>query len=163
MEGVSGVDPVDTIEHFYREHSPAVYAFLVSQCRDRVWAEDLMQETFVKATRSLGGYRGGNQRSWLFAVARTVFLDDVRKRRPTPIAEIAETAVDDTDLTEVDAIERALAVLPERQRLALVLCDQVGLSYGEVAEAVGCTPAAVKVLIHRARTNFRAAYTGDER
>jgi RNA polymerase sigma-70 factor, ECF subfamily len=163
MEGVSGVDPVDTIEHFYREHAPAVYGFLVSLCRDRVWAEDLMQETFVKATRSLSGYRGGNQRSWLFAIARTVFLDDVRKRRPAPIAVIAETAVDDPDLGEVDAIERALATLPDRQRLALVLCDQVGLSYGEVAEAVGCTPAAVKVLIHRARTNFRAAYVGDER
>jgi RNA polymerase sigma-70 factor (ECF subfamily) len=40
-----------TIEEFYRDHSTAVYAFLVSLCRDRIWAEDLMQDTFVKATR----------------------------------------------------------------------------------------------------------------
>lgn len=156
------MDPVGTIEQFYRDHSPAVYAFLVAQCRDRVWAEDLMQETFVKATRSLGGYRGGNQRSWLFAIARTVFLDDVRKRRPIPVAEVTEAVAAPIDIEESDAIERALGALPERQRLALVLCDQAGLSYAEVAEAVGCTQAAVKVLIHRARTNFRAAYTGDE-
>jgi RNA polymerase sigma factor (sigma-70 family) len=157
------VDAADTIETFYREHAAAVYAFLVSLCRDRTWAEDLMQETFVKATRSLGGYRGGNARSWLFAVARTVFLDDVRKRRPVPVAEMAESPVTDPDVAEADAIGRALATLPDRQRLALVLCDQAGLSYAEVAEAVGCTPAAVKVLIHRARTNFRSAYTGEDR
>lgn len=157
------MDATETIETFYREHAPAVYAFLVSLCRDRTSAEDLMQETFVKASRSLGGYRGGNARSWLFAVARSVFLDDVRKRRPVPVAEMQESSVSDPDFAEADAIERALATLPDRQRLALVLCDQAGLSYAEVAEAVGCTPAAVKVLIHRARTNFRASYTGEER
>ncbi len=156
------MDAADTIEAFYREHAPAVYAFLVSLCRDRTWAEDLMQDTFVKATRSISGYRGGNARSWLFAVARTVFLDDVRKRRPVPVAEMAESPVTDPDLAEADAIARALSTLPDRQRLALVLCDQAGLSYAEVAEAVGCTPAAVKVLIHRARTNFKASYTGEE-
>ena len=57
------------------------YAFLVSLCRDPIWAEDLMQDTFVKATRSMGGYRGGNPRSWLFSIARSVFIDDTRRRR----------------------------------------------------------------------------------
>lgn len=155
------MDGTQTIESFYRMYARSVYAFLVSMCHDRIWAEDLMQETFIKATRSLGGYRGGNPRSWLFAVARTVFLDDVRKRRPAPVAVMVESPVLDPDLAEVDAIQRALAALPDRQRLALVLCDHAGLTYAEVAEAVGCTPAAVKVLIHRARTNFRVAYNGD--
>ncbi len=157
------MDAAETIETFYREHAPAVYAFLVSLCRDRTWAEDLMQETFVKATRSLAGYRGGNARSWLFAVARTVFLDDLRKRRPVPVAETQELPVSDPDVAEADAIQRALATLPDRQRLALILCDQAGLSYAEVAETLCCTPAAVKVLIHRARTNFRASYAGEQR
>lgn len=73
-----------TIEAFYREHARAVYAFCISLCRDPIWAEDLMQDTFAKATRSLAGYRGGNPRSWLFAIARSVFIDDARKRRPKP-------------------------------------------------------------------------------
>ncbi len=148
-----------TIEDFYRDHSKAVYAFLVSLCRDRVWAEDLMQDTFVKATRSMIGYQGGNPRSWLFTIARSVFIDDVRRKRPTPTDLIEEAGTSDPDITEVQAIESALARMPERQRTALLLCDRADLSYADVAEAMGITPAAAKVLIHRARMSFRTHYT----
>ena len=148
-----------SIEDFYREHATAVYAFCVSLCRDRVWAEDLMQETFARATRYLGGYRGGNPRSWLFTISRSVFIDEVRRRRPIPTDQSYEIPVEDTDVAEVDLIDRALQALPERQRIALLLADHAGLSYAEIAMTVGATPAAVKVLIHRARVNFRTAYT----
>ncbi len=148
-----------SIEDFYREHATAVYAFCVSLCRDRVWAEDLMQETFARSTRYLGGYRGGNPRSWLFTISRSVFIDEVRRHRPIPTDQTYEIPVEDTDVAEVDLIERALRALPERQRIALLLADHAGLPYVEIAMAVGATPAAVKVLIHRARVNFRAAYT----
>jgi RNA polymerase sigma-70 factor (ECF subfamily) len=148
-----------SIEDFYRAHANAVYAFLVSLCRDRIWAEDLMQDTFVKATRALGGYRGGNPRSWLFAIARSVFIDDTRRRRAIPTDEIVEPSTSDVDVSEVDAIERALARLPDRQRTAILLCDRAGMSYAEVADAMSLTPAAAKVLIHRARVAFRSHYT----
>ena len=118
-----------------------------------------MQDTFVKATRALGGYRGGNPRAWLFAIARSVFIDDLRRRRPTPTDLIEEPGVADVDLAEVDAIELVLNALPDRQRTALLLCDRAGLSYAEVAEAMGLTSGAAKVLIHRARVAFRARYT----
>lgn len=147
-----------TIEEFYQDHAKAVYAFLVSLCRDRVWAEDLMQDTFVKATRSIMGYQGGNPRSWLFAIARSVFIDDVRRKRPVPVETLEENSVSDPDVAEIEAIESALALLPERQRTALLLCDRADLSYADVAEAMGITPAAAKVLIHRARTSFRSHY-----
>lgn len=147
------------IERFYREHANAVYAFLVSLCRDPVWAEDLMQDTFVKATRSMGGYRGGAPRSWLFTIARSVFIDDTRKRRPLPTDEAEEPAVADADVAESLLIEQALWKLPHRQRTALLLVDRAGLSYSEAAEALGCSPGAMKVLIHRARVSFRALYT----
>ena len=147
------------IERFYRAHADAVYAFLLSLCRDPIWAEDLMQDTFVKATRSISGYRGGSPRSWLFSIARSVFIDDTRRRRAIPVDEIEEKGEVDTDVAEVILIERSLSKLPERQRTALLLADQAGLSYAEVAEAIGCSHAAVKVLIHRARVSFRAHYT----
>ena len=150
---------LNAIERFYRAHADAVYAFLVSLCRDPVWVEDLMQDTFVKATRSMGGYRGGNPRSWLFSIARSVFIDDTRRRRAIPVDEIEENGVVDSDVTELILIERSLSKLPERQRTALLLADKAGLSYAEVAEAIGCSDAAVKVLIHRARMSFRAHYT----
>ena len=150
---------LNAIERFYRAHADAVYAFLVSLCRDPIWAEDLMQDTFVKATRSMGGYRGGNPRSWLFSIARSVFIDDTRRRRAIPVDEIEEQGVVDSDVAELIVIERSLSKLPERQRTALLLADKAGLSYAEVAEAIGCSDAAVKVLIHRARMSFRAHYT----
>jgi RNA polymerase sigma factor (sigma-70 family) len=160
-ERVATVNPIELnpIESFYRAHSNAVYAFLVSLCRDPVWAEDLMQDTFVKATRSMGGYRGGNPRSWLFSIARSVFIDDTRRRRAVPVEEIEDSAAQDTDVSELMLIERSLSKLPERQRTALLLTDMTGLSYAEVADALGCSNAAVKVLIHRARVSFRAHYT----
>jgi RNA polymerase sigma-70 factor (ECF subfamily) len=149
---------LNPIERLYRAHADAVYAFLVSLCRDPIWAEDLMQDTFVKATRSMGGYRGGNPRSWLFSIARSVFIDDTRRRRAIPVDEIEEKGVMDVDVTDLMLIERSLSKLPERQRTALLLADKAGLSYAEVAEAIGCSLAAVKVLIHRARVSFRAHY-----
>ena len=76
---------LNPIERFYRAHADAVYAFLLSLCRDPIWAEDLMQDTFVKATRSISGYRGGNPRSSLFSIARSVFIDDTRRRRAIPV------------------------------------------------------------------------------
>mgnify|MGYP006208618223 CR=1 FL=1 len=134
--------------------------YLVSLCRDRMLAEDLMQETFIKATRALGGYRGGSPRAWLFAISRTVFLDHVRReaRRPTVSDELDPPRVGESDVAEVDAIERALATLPERQRTALLLSDRVGLSGAEVAETLGISEGAARVLIHRARHTFRATY-----
>lgn len=118
-----------------------------------------MQDTFVKATRSIGGYRGGNSRSWLFTIARSVFIDDTRKRRAVPTDEYEESAATDADVTEVMLIEQALWNLPYRQRTALLLVDRAGLSYAEAADTLGCSPGALKVLVHRARISFRTHYT----
>jgi RNA polymerase sigma factor (sigma-70 family) len=118
----------------------------------------LLQETFVTATRAAAGYRGGSPRAWLFAIARSRFVDATRRRVPDPIAEVPDTPVMDTDPTEIDAVRRALTRLPERQRSALVLRDQLDLPYAEVAETLGISMGATKVLIHRARAAFRHAY-----
>lgn len=70
------------IDAFYRDHAGPVYGYLVALSRNRSLAEDLMHDTFVKAGRSLGGYRGGSPRAWLFAIARSVFVDEMRRSRP---------------------------------------------------------------------------------
>jgi len=64
----------------------------------------------------------------------------------------------ESDYAEVDAIERALATLPERQRTALLLSDRMGLTGTEVAETLGISEGAARVLIHRARSAFRGTY-----
>jgi RNA polymerase sigma factor (sigma-70 family) len=158
MEDWSRVEQAPTIENFYREHARAVYAFCVSLSRDPVWAEDLMQDTFARATRSLGGYKGGDPKSWLFTIARSVYIDDIRKRKPMPSEDVDTAPSTDPDVAEIEVISEALATLPERQRTALLLADQAGVSHSEIADALGATPGAVKVLVHRARINFRKAY-----
>lgn len=146
------------IEDFYREHASAVLAFLVSLARDRALAEDLLQDTFVKATRALGSYRGGSPRAWLFAIARSTFIDHTRRRRIEPDDQLEAVAPPDDDVDERLLIETVLARLPERQRSALVLSDHVGLSPAEIGEALDTTPGAARVLIHRARHGFREIY-----
>lgn len=147
------------LEKFYRDHARAIYAYLVSQCRDPVWAEDLMQDTFVRATRALAGYRGGSPRAWLFAIARTTFLDDVRRRSRNPTSnEPTDVAAFDPDIAQQITVRTVLANLPETQRSALVLRDQLGLSYEEVAGVLGKSLGATKVIIHRARAAFRTAF-----
>lgn len=147
-----------TIESFYRQHARAVFAFLLSQCRDRATAEDLTQDTFVKATRSLSGFRGGDPKAWLFAIARSVFIDHTRRRRPD-LAEIEDViAPSGPDIEERQMIDAALGALSDRQRMALLLVDHGGLSYAEMAAVVGISPDAAKGLLHRARVGFRTAY-----
>lgn len=160
--GRDGVEPKPSLEEFYRDHAGAVFSYLSWLSRDYNRAEDLMQETFVKATRSFAGYRGGSPRSWLFSIARSVFLDDVRRRRPVPSPDLEGATREDPDIAEADAVRRVLASLPEAQRSALVLRDLVGLSYTEIADMLGKSLGATKVLIHRARAGFRTRYTEDE-
>jgi RNA polymerase sigma-70 factor (ECF subfamily) len=153
------------IENFYRLHAGSVYGYLFSMCRDQGCAEDLMQETFIKATRSLGGYRGGSPKAWLFSIARTVFLDEQRRSTRRPTNQLPDELVDrhQSDPVEQDAIERALGSLPERQRTALLLADRVGLTGSELAKTLGMSEGAARVLLHRARQGFRVAYEEDSR
>jgi RNA polymerase sigma factor (sigma-70 family) len=146
------------VEELYRAHAGVVLAFLVSLCRDRHEAEDLMQETFIRATRAIGGYRGGSPRSWLLAIARTTFLDAVRKRRAVPTDVVPDNGHADVDVVERLTVQAALGRLSEPHRTALVLRDELDLPYGEVAQVLGRSLGATKVLIHRARAAFRAAY-----
>lgn len=148
----------DRIEAFYRDHARDVYALLVSQCRDPVRAEDLMQDTFVRATRALPGYRGGSARAWLLAIARTTFLDATRRRQPEPREQMPIEVWHDPDTAERLTVQAVLDALPEAQRTALVLRDQLDLEYGEVGEALNRSAGAAKVLVHRARGAFRRSY-----
>jgi RNA polymerase sigma-70 factor (ECF subfamily) len=121
-----------------------------------------MQDTFVRATRAFAGYQGGSPRAWLFAIARTTFLDDFRRRSRRPTAELVETPVSDPDVPERQTIQSVLASLPETQQSALVLRDQLGLPYEEVAATLGKSLATTKVIIHRARAAFRRAYEQEQ-
>jgi RNA polymerase sigma factor (sigma-70 family) len=134
-------------------------------------AQDLVQEVLLRVRRGLVTYRPGSLEGWLSRITTNAFLDDVRRRRRRPTVSLPEDA--DRFLadagTEPDAvlaastlsadIQAALRTLPEDFRVAVVLCDVVGLQYDEIAEDLGVPIGTVRSRIHRGRALLRKALT----
>lgn len=151
-------EPGACVEELYRAHAAVVFRFLVAMTRDPHLAEDLMQDTFVRATRAIGGYRGGSPRAWLLAIARTTALDRLRRRTEEPVDPAPEPSTTDVDVVEHQTVRAALSRLPEDHRTVLVLADDLGMPHREIAEVLRRSPGASRVLLHRARAAFHAAY-----
>jgi len=129
-------------------------------------AEDLVQETFLRAFRSAHRYRPGtNARAWLYRILRRARFDGMRERMrrlPTVTLEM-EPAVPPGQarlLSGGDAIERALRAVPEPFRSAVVLRDVKELSYEEIADVLGVPAGTVMSRIHRGRALLREALGG---
>jgi RNA polymerase sigma-70 factor (ECF subfamily) len=135
-------------------------------------AADATQEAFVSAYRSIGGFRGGSFKAWLLRIVVNACHDLRRysRRRPATSLDLIveeageapwvdERAPDPESITLSAetrlAIERALAALPEEQRLAIVLVDMQGLSYEEAAEAMACAVGTVRSRLARGRARAR--------
>ena len=136
-----------------RRHESAVRAFL-ARVGGRDGADDLAQETFLKAWRKAAGYRGtGSYRGWLLSIAWHEFLSARRRQRPETMAEMPEPAHDPRPEARLDA-DRALAALEPRERAAAQLCFGYGHSHGEAAEILGLPLGTLKSLVARARTKL---------
>lgn len=152
-------------ERLYRAHVGRVLALCARMTGDRTMAEDLTQETFVKAWENLASFKGESAfGSWLHRVAANVVLDDARSRgrrlRKIEAVDDVDAFADpaparDTAVT-VD-LERALATLPEGARTAFVLHDVHGFSHEEIAEIAGQAVGTSKAQLHRARKLLREA------
>lgn len=150
----AGQDPRDEIA----QHLAAMRAFAVSLSRDPVSADDLVQDTIVKAWTNFGSFREGtNLRAWLFTILRNHFYTTRRKlKRETGDADglfaarLAEKPAHDGRLALRD-FAHAFAQLPDEQREALVLVGASGFSYDDAARMT-CVPAGtVKSRANRAR------------
>ncbi|HAV13658.1 MAG TPA: hypothetical protein DCX06_09260 [Opitutae bacterium] len=140
--------------------------FFYRSTSNRSDAEDLAQETFIELYRAAGRYEPrGTFNAFIFTLARRRLIDSYRKqsRRPLDLLDptdfVMQQQAQETDHTaEIqEAFHRALAGLPENQRNAILMLQQQGLSYDEIATALDCSLSAVKTWIHRARTHLREA------
>jgi RNA polymerase sigma-70 factor (ECF subfamily) len=142
----------------WREHQPVLLRYLRVAAADA--AEDLASETWLEASRDLGGFSGGSDafRAWLFTIARHQVLDHRRRgaRRPKtagPDVPDRSGGPDPADaVEEALSTERALrliATLPPDQAEALVLRVVGGLDVAAVARIMGKRPGHVRVLTHR--------------
>jgi RNA polymerase sigma-70 factor, ECF subfamily len=141
----------------YERYSRDVYRFALYLSGDSSLADDITQETFVRAWVTPGEIRGGTVKAYLLMIARNLYRAE-RKRgaRQTVLDEALPDPKQGPEAVtsgrlELDAVLAALQTLPETDRAALLMHAQEGLSYAEIAAVLGLSLAAVKVKIHRAR------------
>ena len=149
-----------------RDHSDRVYRLAYRLSGNRVDAEDLTQETFVRVFQALPNFRPGTFEGWLHRITTNLFLDMVRRRRRTSLLALSDDdrlaapspGPDQVYLERhLDAdIQQALDGLPVAVRAVVVLHDLEQLPYQEIALILGINVATVRTRIHRGRLLLRA-------
>lgn len=131
-------------------------------CGDHQEAEDLTQETFIRAFRALGSYDGERIRSmelrpWLWTIAMNLGRNHLRDRarRPTFVDSDVDRGADDPEPVDGVAWDRRLSSLTESQRAAVVLRHVVGMGIVEIAEVTGRPEGTVKADVHRGLARLR--------
>lgn len=167
----NGGDP-DSFNELIRRWERPIYALAYRQIGREEDARDVCQETFLRAFRALKGFRGQAKfSSWLYRIAINLCRDWMRRERRTPVMQAPE----DVDLMDLAAargpsesiedrigrndlsraVERAMAILPEEQRAAIVLKEYHGLTFQEIADLVGCPLSTVKTRLYQGLTVLR--------
>ena len=138
--------------------------FFYRSTGNRADAEDLAQDTFIELYRYASRYQSrGTFNAFIFTLARRRMIDSYRKQArrpleyldPTDFAMQQQAEASDPSREIEEAFHRALASLPDNHRQAILLLQQQGLSYEEIAQALDASLSAVKTWIHRARTHLR--------
>ena len=160
-------EAVPTWEEIVEQYSDRVYRLAYRLTGNRHDAEDLTQDAFVRAFRSLDTYTPGTLGGWLHRITTNLFLDQARRRQRIRFDALSDeraarltSGVDPSDLinqTFDDDVEQALQALPPDFRAAVVLCDVEGMSYEEIADILDAKLGTVRSRIHRGRAMLREA------
>jgi len=150
---------VDAFEQLYREHVGRVHALCLRLTGDRQHAEELTQNVFVQAWRTLASFRGDSAfGSWLHRITVNAFLHETRttRRREARVLAVESPAAHERGgrTGDPDAridLERAIATLPPGARAALVLHEIEGYRHEEIARMTGVAVGTVRAQLHRAR------------
>jgi len=151
------------------EHLPAMRAFAISLTRNGAVADDMVQDTLVKAWTNIEKFEvGTNMRAWLFTILRNTYYSSRRKtKREVPDVDgiftdnIAEKPAHDGHMQMMD-FRKALAQLKDEQREALLLVGASGFSYEEAAEMCGVAVGTIKSSTNRARVQLAELMGHDE-
>jgi RNA polymerase sigma-70 factor (ECF subfamily) len=162
------------------QYAPQLYSAALRMTRNQADAEDLLQETYLRAYRGFEGFtEGTNLRAWLFRILTNTYINiyRARQRRPTEAdladvedfylyrrlgaldAVLASRSAEDQlfDLFTDDEVKQALEDLPENFRLPVLLADVEGFSYKEIAEILDIPIGTVMSRLHRGRKAMQRA------
>lgn len=158
----------ELVSRYERKIIAFIYHMLKSAHMEAL-AEDLSQETFYKAYRSLSTFREveASFSTWLYTIARNTVLSELRKNKATNVSLDESVPIQQTDIASlpeasvlrgerVDMVRAAINNLPEKQRSVLILREYDQLDYQEIAEILGQTVSSVKSLLFRARASVKA-------
>ncbi len=147
------------LEDVFRAFQRPVFAYFLRVVGNRADAEELTQETFVRACTAALRFRGESSvKTWIFGIARRVLLEASRAglfERTVPPPDRPAPAVDPDERLD---LERAFARLGVADREVLMLVDVLGFEPAEAAGMVGIKPEALRVRLHRARGRLQEAY-----
>jgi RNA polymerase sigma-70 factor (ECF subfamily) len=153
------------------EYMDTLYSYAMVLTRNRSEAEDLVQETYLRAMRAMRRLRAGsNVKGWLLVILRNIWLNQLRKQRTTP--KTVEIDVDDTTANvvvetskgphalyvgklECEQVREAIQHLPVDFREVILLREYEELSYQEIASVLGCPIGTVMSRLARARSKLR--------
>ncbi len=152
-----------------QELSPGLFAFAYRAVRQREEAEDLVQDTWISALRTVPSFEGRSSlRTWLVSILRRRIADRFRRDRPTELFEEEKVSahVEDAEhkLAAYEAANiaaRAMDELTELERTAVTLCDVQDLERDEASERMGVTRGHLRVLLHRGRHKLEAALAAE--
>jgi len=149
------------LEALLAANVPNLRAFARSLCGNPDYADDLVQETLVKAWKNQASFvEGTNLKAWLFTILRNTFLSDRRKRKYETEDKdgimAAQLSVHGEQSGHMDMLdfEKAFTKLPHEQREALILIGAEGFSYEEAALMCGCAVGTIKSRVNRARVKL---------
>ncbi|MDR7232417.1 RNA polymerase sigma-70 factor (ECF subfamily) [Caulobacter sp. BE264] len=175
LAGVGRGDP-SAVRTLLDRRLPRILALARRMLNDSGEAEDVAQETFLRAWKQARGWKPGGARfdTWLHRVALNLCYDRLRRRREVvtdnPPEQVDTGPAPDAGLMRADLsrrVEAALAALPERQREAIVLCHHQGLGNIEAAGLMEISVEALESLLSRGRRALKASLAdlarGDER
>jgi RNA polymerase sigma-70 factor (ECF subfamily) len=150
-------------QDLYESYAADVYRFAFWLAGDTTEAEDVTSETFIRAWVRRSTIRTETLKAYLFTIARNVYLEHERKRRPQVVLEdvYPDPAPGPDSLVESQLellrVQKVLRTLPEIDRAAFIMRVQHELSYAEISRVLGLSLTAAKVKVHRIRKKLLTA------